>query len=196
MKKSKNIIAIVAGLAVFAVAGASAATLSPAQITYNKSIAKAKAIYLAQIKPAQDAVIKAGKVAETKRRAKVALALSSYSAIVLKAKAPVLAAEAQYRTALKASIANPNDAGLKIAKQNAITVLAKATLNLKKSTTVSLALKNFNATRLKAFKDFKASLAKVLTARIHVRAKALATYNVSKKKALAILTKANKAPTK
>ena len=196
MRKSKTIIGIVASIAICSVAGASAATLSPAQVTYNKSMVKAKSAYLLQVKPAQDAVLKAGKVLEAKRRGQVAMALAKYNAVIVKAKAPVVTAEAQYRVALKASIANPADASLKSAKTNAIARIAKATLTLKKSTAVSVALKNFNIARIKAFKAFKASLVKSIASRSQARSLALAKYNIAKKKAVAILAKANKTPTK
>lgn len=169
------------------IVGASASTLTPSQITYNKTMSIAKANYLKSVNVAQDLVIKAGAVAEVARRAKVGKALSLYQKVIVKAKAPVLAAEAKFSAALKASSLSPNDAALKQAKVNARTALTIATANLKRDRAVSVALRIFNTTRRKAMSDFKASLANVLRNRVKVKAAALAKYKAINVKATLIL---------
>lgn len=164
-----------------------------AKAAYKQAIDKARADFIAAVKPSRDAVVAVGKPAETVRRAKVSAALKAYTSVATAAKAPSLAAEVAYKKALAALVANPNDATLKANFKTALATLTSATAALKLDATVADARVVFHRTRLAAMTEFKATIASAVKARTDAQTQALVRYRTAKQTASANLKVALKA---
>ena len=165
------------------------------QLTYQKTMAKAKADFIATVTSSRKAAVTIGRPADAIRRAKVSAALKSYNLVASKAKGSSLLAEASYKKAIKSLLANPTNASLKANVKNAIALLTKETLALKSNTSILAARTEFNKARATAMSKFKATIASAIKTRNHIQGQALAKYKLAKAKADAKLKLALKSKT-
>lgn len=158
-----------------------------AAAVYSKTMAKARADFLAAVKPSRDAVIATGKPAETARRAKVKTALAAFNAVVGAEKAPSIAAEKSYKIAVGKLKLNPKDATLKANTKSSLLVLTQSAAALKVDAKIVEARKVFAAARVSAMAEFKSTIASAVKARDAVQAQELAKFKATKARALATL---------
>jgi len=89
-----------------------AAKIKLANAAYTKVMAKAKADFKVAIKPSYVAVLAVGKPAEQVRRATVKSALAAFNLMVVREKAPSIAAEKAYKVLILKLVADRTNAQL------------------------------------------------------------------------------------
>lgn len=154
-----------------------------ANANYAKVIAKAKADFKVAIKPSYDAVLAVGKPAEQVRRGKVKVALTAFTSVVIKEKAPSIAAEKAYKVAILKLVADRTNAQLKLQTKAALLTLTKATAALKVDAKIKAARVTFEKQRAKAMVAFKSTILRAVIARQEVQVREIAKYNAKKVKA-------------
>ena len=154
---------------------------------YVKTMAQASTTYLSLMRSSRNTVLALGKPAEAARRASVHSALAAFNSEVTKTKAPSLAAEKSYRSAVIKLKALPGDATLKANVKASLLALMKATAALKVDRTVATARAVFKKTRISAMVKFKAKLAPAIKFRTRTQIRAMAKFKASKGKALLTL---------
>lgn len=160
-----------------------AAKIKLANVAFAKVIAKAKADFKVAVKPSYDAVLAVGKPAERDRRAQVKVALAAFNSVVIREKAPSLAAEKAYKVAILKLVADRTNAQLKLQAKAALLTLTKATAALKVDAKIKAARAAFEKERTKAMVAFKTTILKAVIARQEVQVREIAKFNAKKVKA-------------
>jgi len=169
-----------------------AAKIKLANAAYAKVMAKAKADFKAAIKPSYLAVRAVGKPAEQVRRAKVKTAFAAFNLVVVKEKAPSIAAEKAYKVLILKLVADRTNAQLKLQAKAALLALQSATAALKVDAKIKLARTDFGKQRVKAMVAFRTTILKAVIARQEVQVHEIAKFNAKKLKAQVALKAAIK----
>lgn len=164
-----------------------------ARAVYAKSMVQIRAAYLSTVKSSRRAVATVGKPAEASRRAEVKSALTTFKSVVATAKAPSLAAQKSYKTAVAKLKADPGNTSLKADVKAALLALTQATAALKVNPNVATARAVFKKARSEAMAKFKATLAPSVKVRDQTKIRALTQFKTAKAKALINLKAALKA---
>ena len=170
-----------------------AAKIKLANAASAKVMAKAKADFKVAIKPSYLAVLAVGKPAEQIRRAQVKAAFAAFNLVVVKEKAPAIAAEKAYKVLILKLVADRNNAQLKLQAKAALLTLKSATAALKVDAKIKVARTAFGKQRVKAMMAFRTTILKAVIARQEVQVREIAKFNAKKLKALVALKAAIKA---
>lgn len=177
-------------------ASASTTTAAQANAAYAASIADAKAIFLATVRPSRATMVDKGKRAEAVRRLTVKQALIAFNSVVATEKAPSLAAEKVYKASVAKSVATPTDATLKAAVKANLAALTKATAALSVDVKITAAHAEFAKVRTAAMGKFKAALEISANQRARTLERASVRYKADKARAFVKLQAALKKATK
>ena len=175
-----------------AITATQATKIKLANAVYAKVIAKAKTDFKVAIKPSYDAVLAVGKPAERARRIKVKTALAAFNLVVVKEKAPSIAAEKAYKVLILKLVADRTNTQLKLQAKAALLTLTSATAALKVDAKIKAARVAFGKQRVKAMVVFRTTILKALIARREVLVREIANFKAKKIKAQAALKAAIK----
>ncbi|HUW77406.1 MAG TPA: hypothetical protein VMV52_01490 [Candidatus Nanopelagicaceae bacterium] len=183
---------VVSGSA-YALTSAQSGKIKIATATYAKALSKAHARYLTEVNPSRRAFLVAAKKAEVVRRTKVKTAMNSFNAVAVHAKAPVLAAEKAYASAVTKSAASPENVRLKTEAKSRLTALNLASASLHENAKVVAARVAIAKARVSAMAAFKSTLRQYAGVSARATTRATANFKAAKLKAIARLNVAIKA---
>jgi len=169
-----------------------AAKIKLANAAYTKVMAKAKADFKVAIKPSYFVVLAVGKPAEQVRRAAVKSALAAFNLMVVREKAPSIAAEKAYKVLILKLVADRTNAQLVLQVKAALLALKSATATLQVDAKIMVARTAFGKQRAKAMTAFRTTILKAIIARQEVQVHEIAKFNARKLKAQVTLKAAIK----
>ena len=175
-----------------AITATQATKIKLANAVYAKVIAKAKTDFKVAIKPSYDAVLAVGKPAERARRAKVKTALAAFNLVVVKEKAPSIAAEKAYKVLILKLVADRTNTQLKLQAKAALLTLTSATAALKVDAKIKAARVVFGKQRAIAMVAFRTTILKALIVRREVLVREIVKFKAKKIRAQAALKAAIK----